>query len=474
MRRINNIYILVIAAALPVFYSCKKQLNALPSQAVVDASLVTDQNSAQIALNGAYYRLVNAGTSLSVLSHRWSLAQELPPSMMAGWMQYGFGAVNYALNTFTPASTGDWTYAYYILNAANGTIAGVEALADTKFQDNRKKEILGEARFLRAFAHFHLLSYFAEWYNLESQNGVLLRKEPLTFGGSINQTRNTVKESYDYILEDINYAITNCADTRPVYYANKTAARALKLKVLMSRGQPADYTELITVANTIMGNASYALEPNLKDLFITKGHSSKEVILAVSPYVNQVSRKAAYEFVQSSVYIATPAFKKLLENDPRSTWMLVPCNHATVKTYNVDPYYLSKYTGAKYEEAIALRLTEVYLLKAEAIARSGGSLTEAKTLLKQVMATAGITNFTAVDNAITKDEVLYQVFLEFSRNMVAENGADWLALLRQPFAVVQQVKPAILKKEYYIYPVPATEFQLNPAFGEQNPGYPKQ
>ena len=64
-------------------------------------------------------------------------------------------------------------------------------------------------------------------------------------------------------------------------------------------------------------------------------------------------------------------------------------------------------------------------MKAEAIVRSNGSLADAKTILKEVMAKAGVTNFAAVDNAVTKDEVLYQIYLEFSRNMVAEEGCDW-------------------------------------------------
>lgn len=466
-------YLMVGALALGALSSCKKQLNALPSQAVVDATVVVDQKSAEIALNGGYYRLANAGTTLSAQSTRWSNTHEVTPAMLAGWMQYGFGPVNFQTHTYTPASTGDWGYAYGVLNAVNGTIAGVEALPESAFSGDRKKEILAEARFLRAYAHFFLLSYFGEWYTLDSKHGVMMRKEPLTFNNGSNATRSTVKESYDFILEDIDYAIANGPVNRPVYYANKAAAQALKLRVLISRGQQADYTELISIANTLIGNTTYALETNLKDLFLTKGLTSKEVIFGITPYTSQVGKKATYEFVQSSVYIATKAFKDLLTNDPRGTWML-RITPAGVSTMIKDSSYMNKFTGPKYEDVYVFRLTEAYLLKAEAIVRSNGSLTEAKNILKEIMGHAGVTDFSAVDNAVTKDEVLYQIYLEFSRNMTAEDGIEWFALLRLPFEKVLEIRPTILNRERRILPIPATEFQLNPNIGDQNPGYPKQ
>lgn len=470
MKRIFLYTAIVLFAATQS--ACEKALNAPPAQSVVDNNLVVDQASAEIALNGAYHRFAGVSTVLSANSTYW-YSREILPAMMAGFMQYGFGAQLSQTNEFTPASTGDWTLPYNILNAANGTIKGVEALADSKFSGNRKKEILAEAKFLRAYAHFFLLSYFAEWYKIESPYGVMLRKQPLQFSAGTDP-RSSVKDSYDFILQDLDEAILNCSDTRPVYYANKVAAKALKIRVLTARGQAVDYGNIISLANEIIGNTKYQLEPNLKDLFQVKGIASAEVLLGVTPFAAQQGQKALFEYVQSSVFLATKQFRDLLQNDPRNTWMYRKVTTSPTTALSVDSFYLSKFAGAKYEEIYAFRLTEVYLLKAEAIARSGGDLNEAKTLLKTVMTKAGVTSFTAVDNATTKDEVIYQIFLEFSRNMTAEGGIEWMALLRLPFDRVKQVKPSIKAQYQYILPIPATEFQLNPGIGEQNPGYPKQ
>lgn len=309
---------------------------------------------------------------------------------------------------------------------------------------------------------------------MDSPHGVLLRDKPLVYGDDNSKPRSSVKDSYDFILEDIDYAIANAKEDNPVHYVNKSAAQTLKLRVLMSRGQSGDYTQLIAIADQIIGNPAYALEPQLIDLFQTKGLTSNEVIFGITPYANQVARKATYEFVQSGVYIASPELSVLLENDPRKDWMIEPSTHPTVMMYNTDPYYLSKYKGSRYEDAYVFRLSEVYLLKAEAIVRSGGSVEDAKDLLKEVMTRAGVTDFTEVDAAATTEDVLYQIYLEFSRNFVSENGADWFALLRLPEELVNDLRPTITSKVKYIFPIPATEFQTNPSIGDQNPGYPKE
>ena len=87
------------------------------------------------------------------------------------------------------------------------------------------------------------------------------------------------------------------------------------------------------------------------------------------------------------------------------------------------------------------------------------------------MAHAEVTNFQAVDNAATPDDLLKQIYFEISRNMTGEDGQEWMALLRLPFSTVQQLRPTIKDKIQYILPVPHNELMNNPAFGPQNRGY---
>ena len=476
------IYTVLAIGAVASFSSCKKELNALPTQALVEGAVVTDQKSAEVALNGAYAKLAMQTSIFTSASTGWSGVREIMPAQLAGWMQYAFGRSIENTNIFLPTQTSFyWTPNYTQLNAVNITIEEVGKLPDTKFTGSRKKEILGEGSFLRAYAHFNLLAYFSEWYKINSPLGVLLRKEPLRLSNA-SQERSTVKESYDYILEDLDFAIANAANVRPNYYANKAAAKVLKMRVLMMRGQGSDYADVIALANDVIANTGgtdYQLENKLRDLFQVKGLTSKEVILGITPYASQTGKFRNYQFVQSGVYLTTKDFVNLLQGDPRNTWMytrigsLLPVHATMVSQNKLDSFYFTKYHGAKVEESYAIRLTEVYLLKAEAIVRSGGNISDARAILMNIMQRAERTDFTSINNATTPAEMLKEIVLEYSRNMASENGMEYLALLRLPLAAITQIRPTIKAEFQYILPVPTTEFQLNPVFGLQNTGYPK-
>lgn len=471
MKRI--IYVM-LGAVLIAGVACKKELGKLPENAKVDGNTILDQRTSEIALNGVYYRFANVEAGNNVT--KW-MEHEVPPAMFAGYMGYGYGEDGAEINNYKSSGYAGvyWTSSYQIINAANGVIKGVTALDDKAFTGNRKKQILAEARFLRAYGHFKLLSYFGQWFDLNSPYGALLRDEFVTVG-EISKARSSVKDSYTSILSDLDEAITNApADNQPIY-VTRWAAMALKMRVLMSHGQPADYPVVTALADSIILNSKYTLEPQMKDLFYVKGLSSPEVILGVKSQQNQES----YYYVlsrqywpgASSLYVAKTALKNLLANDPRGAWMIGPANRYTDGTYFFLKYIQegNKPTPVT-ETAYALRLTEVYLLKAEAIVRAGGSLATARDILKNIMAHAGVTNFAAVDNAISVNDVLKQLYLETSRNLVGEDGQEWIALLRLPPALIQELRPTANDKIKFILPIPHDEFGMNPAIGPQNPGY---
>jgi hypothetical protein len=458
--------------------ACDKQLSAPPANARVSGTAITDQKTAQTNLNGVYYRFANV-TSDNITLWR---EHHLPGAMLSGWLGYGLGAVADENNDNVNAGYVPiiWTESYQLITAANGVIDGVNAVADAAFTGTRKNEILAESRFLRAYGHFRLLVFFAEWYKPGSPYGVLIRDKFTTLS-NIPKQRSTVADSYKFILDDLDFSIANAPATNPNYYVTKWAAMAFKMRVLINRGQPADYAEVVNLGNTIIQNSPFALEPNLKDLFYTKGLSSKEVILGVKPQPNQESfyyiQSRAYYPIQSSLFVGKKAFKDLLQNDSRGAWMLGPAT--PYQAYSPNTYYFLKYipygaaTSQLTETSYAVRLAEVYLLQAEAIIRSGGSLATAKGLIKTVMSKAGVTDFTAVDNAATTDDLLLQNYYEVARNLTGEDCIEWMTLLRLPFDKVKQLKPTITSTTQYVFPIPLDEFASNPAIGDQNPGYGK-
>jgi starch-binding outer membrane protein, SusD/RagB family len=455
--------------------ACKKDLNALPENSRVEEVVVTDARNAEIALNGAYYAFANA----TPVKTSWQY-HEIYPAMFAGYLGYGFGMLPQEENRNEGDGNLYWAESYKLLNAVNGTLKGVDKLAEGAFAGSRKKEIIGELHFLRAYAHFKLLSYYGEWFKPASALGVLLRDEAST-KTNISKARSSVKESYDFILSDLNDAIAHAPAVRANHYASKWAAMVLKMRVLMSRGQASDYTEVVSLANTLIQSSPYKLEAKTVDLFRTKGLASTEVILGLKSQANQekdfYSRSAQYFPGASALYVAKKALKDLYGTDPRGSWVVGSASPYVA--FSPNTFYFTKYmpqggtVTPVTETYYAMRLSEVYLLKAEAMVRSGGSLTEAKAAVKEVMTRGGVTDFSALDGANTAADLLVQIYYETARSLVAEDGQEWQALLRLGLDKVKQLKPTITRESQFILPIPSTEFAYNPEIGDQNPGYNK-
>jgi len=480
----NKLYIyscLALCGTIITLNACNKQLSAPPQNSKVDNNTILDQATAQIALNGVYYNFAAANP----VKNGWQDHQTIP-SRLAGYMASGFAPGGYDLNQNAEVQVNlpYWNECYGLLNAANGVINGVRALPDIKFAKGRKAGIIGEASFLRAYGHYRLLSYYAEWNDINSKYGVLLRDQ-LSNLGNIPKARSNVKESYDFILKDLDTAIADAPATNPNYYATRSAARVLKMRVLMMRGGAGDYTNILQLADAVMADTSFALEANAEDIFHNKGLDSKEVILGLKPQAQQTmdyySKSHQYYPGASSLYVATQSLKDLYANDPREAWIVGDTNtNSAIISFYFTKFYVPKTDVSDVSETdYAIRLTEVYLLKAEAIIRSGGNLEDARQLIHTIQSKAGITatannsNYLAVEAATTADALLVETYKEVARSLVGEDGLEWLALLRLPFATVQMIKPTITTKAQYVFPIPHNEFLYNPIIGDQNPGYNK-
>lgn len=478
MKLNNSYFVLPLFAAycwLGVT-SCQKELNALPENAKVDGNTILDAPTARTALNGVYYRFANVNASSNTTT--WQVNERLP-GQLSGYLTYGYGSgASSPESNYMPGSAATyWTYAYQIINAANTLIHGIGQLPENRIPADERNHILGETRFLRAYGHFKLLSYYAQWFDANSPYGVLIREEPMALG-SIAKARSSVAESYDFILADLDYAIENAPDTNKTIYATRWAAMALKMRVLMCRGTAEDHAMVISLADGLIGQSGYSLEPLAKDIFRTKGLTSSEVILGITPQPNQVeyyyNRSRQFWPGASSLYCAAAALPELLEDDPRQAWM-VGSFRPTYANYFFTKFIAEGSTPTEVSEtSYALRLTEVYLLKAEALLRSGGSLDAAKMILKEIGQHNGLTEFSDLNAVSDREELLEYTFYETIKCLLSEDGQEWLALLRLPLAKVQELRPSIIDNVQYILPVPTTEFRHNASFGEQNPGYPKE
>lgn len=472
----NYSVINVIVAALLILTSCHKQLNVFPTTQEVDGNVIVDKQSAQTTLNGVYYLFANAGFDYNQNpSVKWMEINELLTSELSGLLNNPFGGDQYSDHSYGPASFGVgriWKYGYDMVNAANGFLKNIEFVNNINSVD--KTRMIAEAKFLRAYANAKLLFYYGQYDDISSKYGIILRRDFVSTK-NLQLPRSSVKECYDYIVSDLDDAIAGLPNVNSNNYsACKWAAKLLKARVLMVRGDDSDYTGVINLCKDIISNGPYTLEANLKDLFLSKGLSSNEVILGVKPYPNDIYKYN--EFIYYTSGVGSELASSIFSNDPRKDWMF-----QTVPGYYGDMNIFTKYYPGNAGDpspvpvtsvCYALRLTEAYLLQAEAIVASGGNHEDAKVLLKTVLQRAGVTDFTEVDGAATSEELQWLIIKEEMKNFVGEAGQDWLAQRRLPFSTIQELQPTLINNTLLILPIPRDEMNRNIKLsGMQNPGY---
>lgn len=456
--------------------ACKKQLNVYPTTSEVDGNVITDQVSAQAVLNGVYYRFADVAydDNSGLTSTFWTDVNADYPSQMAGTISAGGESLDSVKFTADdPFAFESWTYGYSLVNAANGLIKNLIPVANIPAP--AKQQMLAEAKFLRAFGNSNLLLYFGQYNDPTSKRGIILRDTFVT-STNIDLPRSGVSAVYTSILSDLDSAINGLPVLNTaIYYANASDAKLLKARVLMNRGAAGDYAQVIGLTNDIITNGPFVLEDSLKDVFLTKGFSSKEVMLGIQPFSNETYKYLLFQAFNS--YWATDSFVSLLANDARNQWEYQyaytsysqdSLNELT-KYYPGDPTNIVQTPLSTY--SYAFRLSEAYLLEAEAITLSTGDLTSARGLLLTVMshAGAGTEEIAAVDSALTPAALQLEIVKENMRNFAYENGVDWFALRRLPLSTLQRLNPNITDAHQLIFPIPTSELIYNDVI--QNPGY---
>lgn len=467
----------IFLGAAIAWSGCSKQLNVLPTNQEVDGNIISDIQGATTALNGVYYRFAASGPDNNgIPSTQWVDVNEGWPSDLSGMYSYPYGGIDLNMHTYKAPSSElqvMWSYGYNLVNAANGFLKNIEPV--TKLSDSTKSEMMAEARFLRAFGNSYLLLYFGQYYDTTSSYGIILRSEFVTTS-NMDLPRSPVGEVYDSILSDLRFAEANLPSLNTDNTgANKWTAELLEARLLINRQTSADYARVINLTSDIISHSPFSLEQNTADIFHSKGLSSNEVMLGIQPYTSPAQTYKYNQYLYYDDYILSDSGVAAFQGDPRHT--LTYYEYTSPYGYGIFPAVIKYYPGdtlnlsptMMQEYSYAFRLTEAYLLEAEAISASGGDPAAARSLLETVEGHAGITDFTAV-NAASGADLTLLIIREEMKNFVGESGQDWFAVRRLPFATLQQLIPTLVSHDLLVLPIPQAEMLTNGQM-KQNPSY---
>lgn len=432
-----------------------------PQDVLTEESAIRNQETAELALAGVYSKMNNNNLVISNNQMILLMGIEAEPGGYQGSSnsQYYINNIDSEANNVVAVYSG----MYDAINRANYIINKLPQLSDDLFDENRKTEILAEARFMRALYHFYLLREYGQFWDLESEYGIPLKNKPTKDITVI--PRSNVQESYEFILDDFEFAIANSPSDNSAIYANPYAAKGFKARILLYMGQ---YEEAATVAKDVIDNSPFTLEPTFGAVFENSFNSSEMMFASYfdGDEVNS-SGTAWFLFMSISSYYVQSANDV---GDTRVDYLQYESQFFGL----INGKYRTPTTGST---TIHMRLAEMYLLYAEALARSGGPLTDSDSAINDVedaLNTIRSRANMADTEASTREEFINAIRQEKFLELEAEQGEPWYDLIR--YAIldgvdISVIKPTIQSKNQYILPIPYTEVNASKGVIKQNPGY---
>lgn len=173
-----------------------------------------------------------------------------------------------------------------------------------------------EARFLRAFALYHLLTLYGQ-YPFRNPGDNLLNAPQVKSG----------KDATDFIISEVTAILPNLKATNGITLANPDAAKVLLMKCYLNRGafanraaptfDAADMQQVITLGNSIITSGKYTYSTKYFDNFaVNNGAISKEGIFA---YPNQSGVGVNHAGIESR-WKMTLHYNSYTPENPNAGW----------------------------------------------------------------------------------------------------------------------------------------------------------
>jgi hypothetical protein len=290
-----------------------------------------------------------------------------------------------------------WYISYKIINGVNTVIELGEKIPNP---GSSVKQLIGEAYFLRAFLHFNLLRVFAKPYTQAPESpGVIIRRA--TTDDAL-APRATVKEVYNFVVEDLKKAASLMDQPRGAQYASKEAALGYLSRIYLYMN---DADNTIVAANAVINSGRFQLESaeGFKTYFQKAIGSPESIFLVAQTKVDSRGKEGS---VASMVYsdgnsgwgeeFASASLRKVMSEHPEDVrWSyILPLKDAATgqiaRKNGIEIYYITKFSfqdgDPNLSSPVMLRLSEVYLNRAEAYAMKGnvtGALNDVDEIRKR-------------------------------------------------------------------------------------------
>ncbi|HDZ41396.1 MAG TPA: RagB/SusD family nutrient uptake outer membrane protein [Bacteroidetes bacterium] len=390
----NIVYSLVfIFGAFLIFSACSEDyLEILPTDGVSDAGVTSSTGTAMASLNGihrAMYDRYGSQGRVGISSWYYHI-DEQGEDMVFNYPTWTTHLRWLHRSATSSYNRSPWGMFYAWIVNANILINGIDE--NTTGSQEDKDYIVGQALVYRAFLHYQLVQQWADRYVPGGDNthpGVPYMKIATSEG----QPRNTVEEVYTYINQDLDDAIIllEGKSRKNKSHINVDVARGIKARVALTMGDyptAVNYAQLARTDYELMDSATYSLG------FRMGSESSGEYMWASQIQEDQTDKWGNFGAYMSRNFSSTSIrrnprsifsvlYDQIADTDVRKTLWDPTGEHLDLQARGIEivanaaryPYTNQKFIAVSTSDSRVdvphMRVSEMYLIEAEAEARQG-------------------------------------------------------------------------------------------------------
>ncbi|MEO5944327.1 MAG: RagB/SusD family nutrient uptake outer membrane protein [Ferruginibacter sp.] len=459
MKYINKILLLLIL--ISGFTACKKVLDTEPQQSIDAGTALQNDQDVNSLVIGAYSRMANPnlyGTDLLLMP---DLLGSDDVCQWRGTFSSPKSIANKSMDRNNADADLIWETAYDAINIANTAIDALGVVKDADL----KKQLNGEALFVRGIMHFELVRLFALPWGATADNsqlGVVIKttstKNEVDAGKSY--PRNTVKDVYAQIITDLTKAVTLLPEQNDKRVTKYTALAFLSRVYL----QQQNYTGARDAADQVISSGYFSLNASVNAVFSNK--DTKESIWEIQQ--NEQNNAGTANNGMATFYASLPGIGR---GDVRIDDDFVANSYPTDDLRQTQWYYQG--TGARPDHTYCskwisfsqnlpvVRLAEMYLTRAEGNLAMGTTVGDTPGNDLAMVRNPLRTNSTAPANP-TLNDIRNERFIELA--FEGQRIHD-LRRLRLPTGSYAWNSPKL------VMPIPQREIDATSGVLVQNPGY---
>lgn len=448
ITKIKTYILLTLIATGILTSSCSDFLETSPEGDLEKEKLFENRNSFQDLLNGCYSKLKNE-------NFLGGLASIALPDIMSDNLLYSqdnngnqIHFYKWTFNSNTSEVDKIWLAGFSVIQSTNELIEKRELILNS-LKLETANSILAQAYTIRALAHFHLHRFFSD---TKTELSIPYKKS-----NKISEPkRNSKTEVLEFCLNDLEEARKLKIINRENFFLSQESIYFLKMQIELEKK---NYAKVIQNADSVLLTKNQLSSgDDFKNIWTTD--NGKELIFRI-------------HFTETD----KPQNAWLLYNTRTSkpTWLV---DSSLIKIYDskdirlssyfektaTHHYGLQKYRGRIGEDMPngndikLMRLSEVYLSKAEALAQKKANKTQVLEILNQIRTNRGLTKLTALANPIE------EVKQERRREFVCE-GKRFFDLKRWGESITRlseiESKRLDIGDFHWTLPIPINEIYAN-------------